>query len=257
MTFILASIFFVFGLIVGSFINVVILRHNTGKSLSGRSGCMSCCCKLKWFELLPLISYIALRGKCAKCGSNISLQYPVVELSLAAVFALISIQGFDILHIVLAMIISILLLIIAVYDTYHTIIPNFYVYMFIALSILWNMQYAIMYLIAGLVLAVPFALLWLLSRGRWIGLGDAKLMLGIGTMLGLFGGFITLTIASIVGALAGLGYIAIRKLCIIGLDCTDNDSKMRLEVPFGPFLIFGFFVVWFLHVDTLYLQLIL
>lgn len=250
-------IFFILGLIVGSFLNVVILRHNTGLSLSGRSGCMSCSSSLKWWQLLPVISFFILRGKCHDCGSKISLQYPIVELSLGIIFALISVQGFDILHIILAMLISTLLLAIAVYDSHHTIIPNSYVYTFAGLAAIWNMQYLVNFAIAGAVLATPFALMWIISKGKWIGLGDAKLMLGIGVMLGLIGGFATLTIGSILGSIAGLSYIAWRKLCTLRLGYTKRTSKIRLEIPFGPFLIFGFFAVWLLHLDTMYLQLIL
>lgn len=68
-----------FGLIVGSFLNVVILRMNTGKTLGGRSMCLSCNKKLEWYELIPLVSFIIQRGRCTKCHSKISWQYPIVE----------------------------------------------------------------------------------------------------------------------------------------------------------------------------------
>lgn len=240
-------VFFIFGLIIGSFLNVAILRHNTGLSLAGRSGCMSCAEALSWYELLPVVSFFILRGKCRTCGSAISWQYPIVELSLAVLFALTQLQSFDFVHLALALITSAILLIISIYDAHHTIIPNLYVYAFVALALIWHFPNISLYTFtSAIVLAAPFALLWLFSKGKWIGLGDAKLMLGIGAMLGLFGGFVALTIGSVVGALIGLGYVGFSR----------KQGKMKLEIPFGPFLVFGFFCVWLLHADIWYLNLI-
>ena len=241
-------IVFIFGLIIGSFLNVVILRHNTGHSLAGRSGCMSCGHELRWWELFPLLSFGLLRGRCSNCGSKISIQYPIVEFVTATLFVLVFTQSFDLLHLVLGLLISIILVIIATYDTKHTIIPNAYVYTFALLSILFNApEIGVSTIIAGVVLATPFALLWVVSKGKWIGLGDAKLMLGIGFMLGIFGGFFALTIGSVLGAVIALTYVAI----------VGKKGAMHLEIPYGPFLIFGFFAVWLLHLDVVYLNLIM
>src|SRR3989338_7047034 len=80
---------FVLGAVVGSFLNVVILRLNTGQSIiSGKSKCFSCAKKLKWYELVPLASFFALRGKCSACMSKISCQYPIVEMFTGFLFLL-------------------------------------------------------------------------------------------------------------------------------------------------------------------------
>ncbi len=251
-------LFFILGLIIGSFLNVVILRHNTGHSLAGRSGCMSCSADLRWWELLPIVSFLVLRAKCSSCGSAISWQYPIVEFSLGFLFALVYLQGFNLMYLILGLTISTLLVLIAVYDARHTIIPNVYVYSFAVLALMWHVPsilwmpqhdmwpYLAGVLVSGLVLALPFALLWIISRGRWIGLGDAKLMLGVGFMLGLLGGFVALTVGSVVGAVVSLVYLG---FC-------GKQGKIKLEVPYGPFLIIGFFAVWLLHVGTWYTQLI-
>ncbi|MBU4057578.1 prepilin peptidase, partial [Patescibacteria group bacterium] len=84
--------FFVFGAILGSFINVVSLRYNTGLNLSGRSKCFSCSKTLHFFELIPIFSFIFLRGKCSKCKSKIFIQYPIVEFTMAILSFLLFIK---------------------------------------------------------------------------------------------------------------------------------------------------------------------
>ena len=86
MTTILALIFFIFGLIIGSFLNVVIARFNSSKSLGGRSACMSCESTLKWYDLVPLFSFLALKGRCRTCKTRISFMYPAVEFLTGIIF---------------------------------------------------------------------------------------------------------------------------------------------------------------------------
>src|SRR3989344_1035853 len=77
---------FIFGLIIGSFLNVVIYRINTRKSLHGRSACMSCQNQLLWYELIPVFSFLGLKGRCRNCKTKISIQYPLVELMTGLIF---------------------------------------------------------------------------------------------------------------------------------------------------------------------------
>src|SRR4051812_24315811 len=86
MLIILSIIFFIFGIIIGSFLNVVILRYNTERNLGGRSACMSCRNTLAWYELVPLFSYIFQRGRCMNCKTKISAQYPIVEFITGILF---------------------------------------------------------------------------------------------------------------------------------------------------------------------------
>src|SRR3989344_8884577 len=92
-------IFFLFGLIIGSFLNVVIFRFNTGHTFGGRSGCMTCQNKLCWYELIPMISFFALRGRCRKCKAKISIQYPIVELLSGLIFAGLFLKFQDVFYI--------------------------------------------------------------------------------------------------------------------------------------------------------------
>ncbi len=124
---------FIFGAVVGSFLNVVILRLNTGQSIvSGRSKCFSCAKKLRWYELLPVISFIFLRGKCSACRANISWQYPAVEIVTGLIFLQIfnEFSFYFLLSTFYFLLVFSVLIIIAVYDYRHQIIPNLFVWIF-------------------------------------------------------------------------------------------------------------------------------
>ncbi|MEN9560740.1 MAG: type 4 prepilin-like protein leader peptide-processing enzyme, partial [Candidatus Parcubacteria bacterium] len=126
-----AFVFGAFGLIIGSFLNVFILRKGV-RSLAGRSACMSCGRTILWQDLIPVVSWIFLRGKCRHCGSAISPQYPLVEIVTGVLFALIGAAPFPIglFQRVLFCVLAALLVAIAVYDMRHTIIPDEWAYTF-------------------------------------------------------------------------------------------------------------------------------
>lgn len=127
-------IFLVLGLIIGSFLNVVILRLNTERSFGGRSGCMTCMNQLSWFELIPVFSFLGLRGRCRKCKANISIQYPIVELITGFIFAALFLKFQNVFFYGQTLVFSFtyayfaaafsLMLVIAVYDIRHKIIPD-------------------------------------------------------------------------------------------------------------------------------------
>jgi len=240
---------FVFGLVIGSFLNVVILRMNTGRSVAkGRSKCSRCSTTLAWYELVPVFSFLGLRGKCKTCNNHISFQYPLVELLTAIIFTLVyvsaittySISGIAAIVFFFSAAIASLLMVIFVYDIRHTIIPDTIVYLFIILSlisIVWRMMTMpgfspISAVIGGVFVALPFFLLWAFSKGRLMGFGDVKLTLGIGWLLGLTGGFSALLFAFWIGGLFGL--------FLLGL---SRKYSMRSQIPFAPFLILGTFIV--------------
>jgi leader peptidase (prepilin peptidase) / N-methyltransferase len=233
-------ILFLVGLIIGSFLNVLILRLNTGESIVfGRSRCFTCGRILEWYELIPVLSFIAQRGKCRKCGSKISWQYPLVEFTSGIVFLLVGIKVLpDIYSLVYWLTIWSILLAIAGYDLRHKIIPNPLVYMFIILAffgmvIRWS-EYiiAIDFLIAGLAAFSFFAALWYFSRGKWMGFGDAKLALGLGWILGPTEGPLGIMFAFWLGALVAIPLLILQK------------RGMKSELPFAPFLVLGPFVAW-------------
>ncbi len=256
MILILTIIFLVFGLIIGSFLNVVILRFNTNKSLGGRSGCMSCHHELAWYELIPVFSFLFLLGRCKNCKTKISIQYPLVELAMGLVSALLFLKFKDLFFVdsvtfnltyFYYLIVFSILIIITAYDFRHKIIPDSLSFALALLTFVglffFNGSNALgFYLhapiltdfLSGLVVASPFAFFWLVSRGSWMGLGDAKLAIGLGWLLGLSGALSAFVLAFWTGAAVGLGLIFFSK-----------KYGMKSQIPFAPYLILGTTVVFF------------
>ena len=251
----------IFGLIVGSFLNVVVLRMRTGRGIGGRSSCGSCGKTLSWHELIPVMSFIIQKGRCRSCGVRISWQYPLVELVTGLLFALSVWKAFSVgvlipLHAVHLMLIMSALVVLVVYDIRHTIIPDPYVYLFAVLALVYGyMPYAFVVgsplwypVVSGVLVAAPFGLLWLVSGGRWMGFGDAKLSLGIGAMLGMLGGLSAIIWAFWIGALISLFIMVLSKT---RLRRGSGGLTMKSEVPFAPFLIVGLLIVLFCLIDIL------
>lgn len=231
--------FSAFGLIIGSFLNVLVLRRSVRSAAKGRSACLSCDKKLRWYELVPVASWIAQNGRCRTCGGRISIQYPLVEIVTAIVFGILAGAISDPLALFIALLAASLMILIATYDILHTIIPNEWVYTFAAAALslsLYNGGDFLTLVIAGPIAAAPLFGLWLVSRGTWMGFGDVKLTLGQGWLLGIFSGIYALFLAFVVGAVVGV--------CIL---IPQRHYNMKSEVPFGPFLVFATFVVWIMH----------
>jgi prepilin signal peptidase PulO-like enzyme (type II secretory pathway) len=243
----LTTIFFIFGLIIGSFLNVVIARYNTEKSFGGRSVCMSCQNKLAWYELVPLVSFFALLGRCRNCKTKISVQYPLVEIVTGLVFALLFLKFQNVFFsssLVFAFTYAYystlfaLLIVIAVYDLKHKIIPDilsavFGILAFLGIFFFQDLSFYphipnLLEFFSGIFIALPFALVWLLSKGTWMGFGDAKLALGLGYLLGLSQVLSGVVVAFWSGAIIGLFLILFSK-----------KHKMKSEIPFAPFLVLG------------------
>jgi prepilin signal peptidase PulO-like enzyme (type II secretory pathway) len=244
------------GAAIGSFLNVVLYRYGTGSIHKGRSICLSCGGKLHLRDLVPIFSYVFLGGKCRSCKMKISPQYILVELSMV-VFAiliyltmpqsisLLAVFSYLIYHIVL---ISILVAI-AVYDFKHKIIPDEFSFSFAVLALLGlffgaggNLVLPSMWqLLAGPLVALPTLLIYLVSSGRWMGLGDSKLFLGIGWMLGLSLGFSAFILSFWIGAIVS---IAILRL-------PGSSLQMKSQIPFAPFIIAAALLVFFTKIDVL------
>jgi prepilin signal peptidase PulO-like enzyme (type II secretory pathway) len=252
----------ILGSLIGSFLNVVILRYNTGMFKKSRSECFSCGKTLKSTELIPILSFIYLKGRCSECKCKISWQYPIVEALTAFLFILTYLSFFTptligIAFSVYVLIIISLLIIITVYDLRLMIIPDGIVYAFSIIGLIKIFTIhgfaAFMYpnildLLAGPILFLPFFLFWFLSKGQWMGFGDAKLALGIGLNLGLVGGLSAIIIGFWAGAIVSIIHIILTKLPLsLGL----KKITIKSEIPFAPYLIFGTILVLFWNVDVL------
>ncbi len=245
----LPVIIFGLGLIIGSFLNVVILRINTGRSIAkGRSKCARCSTPLAWYELIPVFSFLGLRGKCKTCSTQISFQYPIVELVTGLMFVILYTkimlsQGFNLYSLVsfvFSATVASLLIVIMAYDFRHKIIPNKIVYPLIVLSfisILWKVATLPSFsflnsVYSGLILAAPFFFLWFFSKGRFMGFGDVKLALGIGWLVGIASSITIFFLSFWIGAIVGLLLLA-----------TSRAHGMKSEIPFAPFMIVALFIV--------------
>ena len=279
MNFLLLIPIFILGAIVGSFLNVVALRYNTGMSISkGRSVCFYCNQKIKWYDMFPIVSFLFLRGRCRVCKMPLSWQYPIVEFLTGLLFVGVALRQYSVyvslfsfypngllysaLFFVYYCVIFSILIVISIYDVRHKIIPNKLVYTFIVLAIakllLFFYCFGFSYylidmldLLAPFILFVPFALLWLISSGRWLGFGDAKLAIGIGALLGFVSGISSVILAFWVGAIWGIYLILKSKLTKI------NNINSKSEVPFAPFMILATVILFFTHIDVLGLKEIL
>jgi prepilin signal peptidase PulO-like enzyme (type II secretory pathway) len=270
-------LFLALGIIVGSFLNVVILRYHTGKPIGGkaRSMCLSCTHPLSFTELIPIFSFLVQKGRCTKCESKLRWQYPLVELATGLLFVgiffmwdhllLISLSLFGLIFSVHAVIWAVLV-VIFVYDLYHTIIPNRFVYIFIFFSFLIAVlsyfetsmisgelvrNSALLDLVAGPLFLIPFFMLWDISDGKWIGLGDGKLALGIGWFLGFTYGISALILAFWIGAVIAILYLLHNTFIL-----KKKRKDISHQIPFGPFMIVGCAVVYFIPIDILHIGML-
>ena len=178
------------------------------RATTGRSACMSCGRAIFWFDLIPVFSWIWLKGRCRFCACKISAQYPLVELTTAILFATAGASPIPLVLRLAGLPIIAILVAISVYDFRHTIIPDAWVWSFNALALFSVLAFPLQAtsfwlpdLLAGPFSALPLFALWLFSGGRWMGLGDAKLALGIGWLLGPFYGIVAVFFSFIIGAI--------------------------------------------------------
>ena len=245
-------IFFV-GMCIGSFLNVCIYRLPMGKSiLRPASACPVCDSPIHWYDNIPLISYMLLRGRCRKCKTPISIRYPIVEL-LCGLFALTSWTrlGGGLPAVIYFIFIAALLMITFI-DIDHRIIPDFislpgipmgFLASFILPQLEWSDSLIGILVGGGSLLAIAWGY-QLISGKDGMGGGDIKLLAMIGAFLGWKGVFFTIMASSLIGTIVGI---------ILMLRA---GKGMKMAVPFGPFLSIGaiiylFFgpqlIAWYFH----------
>jgi prepilin signal peptidase PulO-like enzyme (type II secretory pathway) len=226
------------GLALGSFFNVVIFRFETGKSVvKGRSKCLKCGLVIRWFGLIPVFSYFILRGRCEKCNIGISPLYPIVEATTAVSLLLLFLNtpATSYLTMISAFVVVLLVLIIFI-DIRYLIIPD-KILILIAASIIvlrFNLNTTDFYrlftvslpnlLISAFGLTSFFAILYIVSKGKWIGLGDIKLIFLIGLLLGYPMGYLSIITAVWLAAIFSITLLALGR------------ANAKTEIPFGSFL---------------------
>lgn len=240
---------FIFGLLIGSFLNVIILRVPEGESLNGRSHCVSCKHPLGVWDLFPVLSFVFLRGKCRYCGHKISSRYFIIELITGILFAgayffvkPVSPADFLVLLKVCAVISACIVTFVVDLEHYvileNVVLPlaavvlgiNLFLDILSSTSIFSASSLFVSGILGAALGALPIFFLWYASKwrtgetGRWMGFGDVELML----LLGAAAGFPLAGLVLFIGVLLG-GFVSVFLLAF-------GKKKLKSHVPFGVFL---------------------
>ncbi|MCT1902851.1 prepilin peptidase [Oceanobacillus sojae] len=236
-------IFFLIGIIFGSFFMVVGIRLPQKISFTrGRSRCPSCSFQLAWYDNIPILSYIFLKGRCRKCRYKIPCLYPLTEAFTGSLFVICYLHAASSMELLLSLIFMSLLIIIIVTDLCYMLIPNkllaFFLPAFILFRIIepldpwWNS-------VAGGLAGFLIIFIVILWNKQGMGAGDMKLMALLGIILGPSHMIATFLLACISGALIG------SILLYSGFIQRNNPF------PFGPFIAFGAILTYFLGEDMI------
>ena len=236
-------ILFIFGLILGSFVNALVWRTYVGKNVArGRSQCPTCGHQLAAKDLIPLLSWLMLRGRCRYCQAKISLQYPLVELVAAIIFTLSyvfwpgGVSGNGWLLFITWLLSATGLLALAVSDIRWMLLPNKILYPTFLIAAAGRLAYIIgfeagkphalkQWLLAVIVSSGFFWLLFMVSSGRWIGYGDVRLGLITGTLLAdPQKSALMIVLSSFVGTVFVVPLLALK------------HKSWGSKIPYGPFL---------------------
>lgn len=233
----LAAVVFAPALALGSFLNVIAARLPEGRSLvRPRSACIACSAEIAWYDNIPLVSYAILRGRCRSCGARIGLRYPAVELATALLVAASFWRfGFSGEAFVAAYFCAALVVLSAI-DAERRILPDLIVLP--SWAIVLTAQIALypedtLEWVAGSLGASLFLFLALVAYPRGMGMGDVKLALLLGAMLGK-----AVSVGLMVGMLSALVFSTV-------LFAQHGLAARKMAIPFGPFLAFGALVALF------------
>jgi leader peptidase (prepilin peptidase)/N-methyltransferase len=229
----------VFGLLFGSFLNVCISRLPAGESVvTPRSRCPSCRTLIEWYDNIPVLSYLALGGKCRKCRTKISAMYPAVEIATSASFVTLAVVYGDQPGLLIArLVFTALLIVLFGTDLETQRLPNVLTYSGTIAGLVFSVFFP-PYFVDSLIGAVLGAAVLLLVRAAWklwkgvdaMGLGDVKMLAMIGAFLGWRQVPVVLFLASVAGAVIGLSLNLFR------------GRSMQSKLPFGTFLAIAAFV---------------
>ena len=252
--------FLLLGLCFGSFVNALVWRLRKKRNfVSERSECTHCHHILAWYDLVPVLSWVSLRGRCRYCHKHID-DSPVTELGVAVVFGLSYLFwpfGFStvgLLLLVVWLVVVVLLAALFLYDLRWMLLPNKLVFPLIGLGVLWVSVYYLGFMptapldiLKDSVLGVAsvaglYGLLYWVSKGSWVGFGDVKLGVFMGLVLGWQQGLLAVVLANVIAFL----------LVLPGL--LSGKIKRTARIPFGPFLIVATIIAFLFgqHILTWY-----
>lgn len=237
--FLIGFFVFVLGTAMGSFINVVVDRLIHGEGLGGRSHCDYCKKTLSWYDLIPLLSFIMIKGKCRRCHKKLSIQYPLVEFVTGILYLGTWILVPNLSVILYWGIVS-SAWIIFLSDLRYKLISDYMQFsLFVCILFQKIVEKASFFsligdLFAGIMVALPIGLIYVVTNEKAMGLGDVILAGIIGFFLGVGRGFLALYISFLIGAIVGVVLLIQRK------------KGMKSTIPFGPFLLIGMLIsgVW-------------
>jgi leader peptidase (prepilin peptidase)/N-methyltransferase len=241
----------VVGVCVGSFLNVCIYRLPRGQSLaSPPSRCPHCERPLRWYHNIPIVSWVALRGRCAHCQAPISIQYPVIELVTALVWLLIVWMTPVGWLLASRLVLATALIVLFMIDLEHQLLPNVITLPGIVVGLAFSVvapprpaDALLGALLGGGVLYAIAAAYYLLRKEEGMGMGDVKMLAMVGAFLGWRAVLLTLVLSSFGGAVIGVVMMGLQK------------GSMRYALPFGTFLAVGAllamlfgeqFIAWYL-----------
>lgn len=223
---------FIFGILIGSFLNVCIYRIPKGEDITTtRSHCMACGNVIGWYDLVPVLSFLLLRGKCRNCGAKLSIQYPIVELLNGILYCLVLVVLGTNIKSVLTMALVSVLIVITVIDWRTYEIPfglNVFILVIGIINLVTDFENWPDYAIGAVLVSGFLLLLYLATKGRGIGGGDIKLM----AAAGLFLGWKNCILAFIIGCVLG------SVIHLIRMKVSDQDHVLA----FGPYLCSGIFI---------------
>ena len=228
---ILSIYIFLIGLCVGSFLNVLLFRLDQKEGIiAGRSECPSCLKRLKWYDLIPLLSYLNLRGRCRYCKKEISYIYPLTEAVTACVITLYFwVNSFDFSFAVwFYLFVVIMFIALTFFDALYMILPDKIVLTagvaVLVYDILFKRPELANLLLSGFIISLSFAIIYLVSRGEWMGFGDVKLVLVIGLILGYPLGLFAVIFSVWIAAIWGIFLMIFSR------------ANLKTALPFGSFL---------------------
>lgn len=243
---------FIFGAALGSFVEVIVTRLNVAPMLASRSKCLSCGEALRASDLIPVFSYLFLRGKCRYCKIAYGPEAVAVEVAYGLLFVLLYhfiLVGMPFLGaggwLLYYTLLLISLGVIALYDYKHSYVPVFFLSAFSLLSLIMlalrfmESQSSVVFL-GPLVVAFPFLIIWIITKGRALGFGDVLLYAAIGAFFGIEQGAAVLLVSVWLGAIVGIVIYAIRQ----------REGNKNTSIPFVPFIVAAFLLVLFTDISV-------